>query len=169
MLRDPIKTYQRKEIAARRIGRDAKCACGENRPEALIRTNNSITCAACKRRAHGKTTTDDHHFAAKANSAETIAVPVNDHRAVLSTAQYEWPKETLENPRRSPFRKAAAYIRGVRDMIRYLLDKLLWVAELLEATDTYLIKHFGTRWWDDAEITQWIPKDKYKEEHDQLT
>ncbi len=99
---DPIGRYQRKATAARRIGRNKQCACGESRPEALVRGSKPTTCAACVRKKRGLTTEDNHHPAGRANNPATIRVPVNDHRAELSPAQYDWPRETLENPDRSP-------------------------------------------------------------------
>src|SRR5215467_9967630 len=93
---DPIAAYQRKTAAARRIGQNAQCICGEKRPEALITGSVPIICAACKRKQEGKATMDDHHAFGEANdSATTIPVPVNDHRAELSVAQQDWPKRTL--------------------------------------------------------------------------
>jgi hypothetical protein len=65
-----------------------------------------------------------------------VPIPVNDHRAVLSEAQYEWPKATLENPNASPLLAAAASIRGYVDLTHYFADKLLLPnAERLEALD----------------------------------
>jgi hypothetical protein len=34
--RDPIKAYQRKSTAARRVGNNNRCRCGETRVEALV-------------------------------------------------------------------------------------------------------------------------------------
>src|SRR5437764_1401976 len=96
--RDPIRGYQRRSAAIRRVGENARCGCGETRPEALIAKDNAITCAACKRRNRGESIMDKHHIAGKANDPATVSVPVNDHRAELNTAQYDWPKGTLENP-----------------------------------------------------------------------
>ncbi|MGB9242164.1 MAG: hypothetical protein WCC03_02345, partial [Candidatus Acidiferrales bacterium] len=78
----------------------------------------------------------------------TIAIPVNDHRAELSTAQHDWPKETLENPDRSPLLSGAAHIRGLVDTVVYLREQfLLWVAEMLELLDTFLKQKLGQGWW----------------------
>jgi len=76
----------RKSIAARRVGIGSKCECGENRPLALIAGSKPMICAACKRRAQGRTTYDHHHPAGDANHRLTVPIPVNDHRAVLSEA-----------------------------------------------------------------------------------
>src|ERR1700687_5110889 len=43
--RDPIGAYARKATAARRVGEDTKCACGEARPEALIPNSKPTVCA----------------------------------------------------------------------------------------------------------------------------
>src|SRR5712692_5246070 len=97
--RDPSGAYRRKVTAARRIGKNKRCACGEARPEALVPKSNPTICAKCQRVSRGHTTMDNHHFAGKANHWLTVAVPVNDHRADLSTAQYDkWPAQTRENP-----------------------------------------------------------------------
>jgi hypothetical protein len=72
--------------------------------------------------------------AGKANSPITVTVFVNDHRAELTVAQYEWPKATLGNPTGEPNLKAAAGIRGLSDLLRYFCDKvLLPAAEDLES------------------------------------
>src|SRR6185312_2651678 len=91
---EPIKTYVRKQSAKRRVGENAKCDCGETRPEAL---KAKIICEECDRKAQGKTSSDDHHVGGRNNSSVTVGVPANDHRAELSTAQYDWPRRTLEN------------------------------------------------------------------------
>jgi hypothetical protein len=70
-----------------------------------------------------------------------MRVPVNDHRAELSAAQYDWPKDTLQNPDGCPLLSAAAHIRGFADTILYLTNQLFWIAELLESLHRYLSKH----------------------------
>jgi hypothetical protein len=123
--RDPIRAFQRKAVAGRRAGESARCACGEARPEALVSGTNPIICAECRRRLKGQSPLDDHHIAGKANSPATIPIPSNDHRAILSTAQYDWPKTTLENPDGLELLKAAAAIRGFIDTHDYLINKIL--------------------------------------------
>jgi hypothetical protein len=129
---DPIRKYQRKATAARRVGEGARCACGESRPEALLTRSSSIVCAACDRKSKGQTTNDKHHVAGKANSPISVTVFVNDHRAELNTAQYEWPKMTRVNPTGDPNLKIAGGIRGVILLITYLDKFLLSGAEHLE-------------------------------------
>jgi hypothetical protein len=119
-----IKAYKRRAIAERRVGVDAKCAyCPEARPEALIAGSKPIICAECDRKRKGQSTDDNHHPAGVANSPVTIPIPANDHRAILSVAQYGWPKETLENPSGDPALKIAASIRGPIETGRYLIDE----------------------------------------------
>jgi hypothetical protein len=43
---DPIAAYARRAQAARRLPKNARCACGESRPEALIAGSKPIICAA---------------------------------------------------------------------------------------------------------------------------
>jgi hypothetical protein len=126
----------RNSRAARRVGIGRKCSCGEDRPLALITGSNPIICAECKRRAEGRTTFDEHHPASRANSDFTMPIPANDHTAVLSAAQYDWPRQTLKNPEGSPLLAAAGSIRGYADLMQYVTDKLLIpAAEKLEAED----------------------------------
>jgi hypothetical protein len=158
---DPTGAYRRKVIAARRVGVGARCSCGENRPEALIAGSNPTICAACDRAAKGRTTKDQHDFAGKANNPATIPVPVNDHRAILSVAQAEWPKSTLSNTEGSPLLAGAACLRGFIDTIVYLIEKgLLWLADMLETLDEVQVKKLGPRWWVNTEIEQFAPKKK---------
>jgi hypothetical protein len=155
---DPIQKYQRKAKAVRRIG-DQSCKCGENRPEALIAGTVPIICAACERKRLGQSTLDAHHPAGKANHPATVTVPVNDHRAILSNSQYDWPPETWENPRGSPLLAGAASIRGFSETNTYLTNELLiWIARMLEALDECLKKRLGQNWWVGTKLEQFAPK-----------
>jgi hypothetical protein len=157
--RDPIRAHQRRQAAARRVGENARCACGETRPEALIAGSKPMICAECQRKSEGKDITDDHHPAGKANSPITIPVPANDHRAELSTVQYDWPDETLENPDGSPILKGAACIRGSTDVIFYIIKEfLLWVADMLEVLDSFMVATHGQNWWRGTELEKFAPK-----------
>jgi hypothetical protein len=158
---DPTAAYARNATAARRVGTDKRCACGEDRPEVLLSGSNPTICAACNRKNRGYTTVDRHHPAGVANNTATIPVPVNDHRAVLSIAQYNWPTKTLENPDGSPLRAAAACIRGFIDYVNYAIEKyLLWTPEMLEALDTFLEEQLGQKWWHNTPLDRFAPKRK---------
>jgi hypothetical protein len=158
-IRDPIAAHQLKANAVRRFGENAQCACGESRPEALIAGSNPTICAACDRERRGKAPLDKHHVAGRANSPLTIPVPVNDHRARLSTDQYAWPKETLENPNGSPLLAAAACIRGFADTLFYVIEKLLfWIPVMLETLDAILVKALGPKWWTGTELEKYVPR-----------
>ncbi len=158
-LRDPEAAWVREATAARRVGVKAKCACGEARPQALIRNSNPRVCHQCKRKEEGKSVMDNHHVFAKANSPVTAPTPVNDHRADLSPAQYHWPKKTLENPDGSPFLAAAGVVRGFIDYIHYLIEKgLAWVVLMLEAADAVLAEIAGPQWWVGTEMEKFAPK-----------
>lgn len=159
LTRDPIRAYQRDLVAARRLPENAQCACGESRPRALIRGSNPVICAHCDRQAKGRATLDNHHVAGEANSAVKIPISVNDHRARLSADQYEWPKETLENPDESPLLAAAGCVRGFIDTLLYLIDKfLLWIPELLEDMDAIAVEKLGRKWWKDTPLEKYAPK-----------
>ena len=155
---DPTKAYVRKARAKRRVG-NGHCECGENRPFALNSKTKPIQCFECDRKAKGKNIMDKHHVAGKANSPVTVSVPVNDHRARLSVDQYEWPKQTLQNPHRSPLLAAAACIRGFISTVAYLLESLLsWTAEMMEKLDHYLTERWGEQWWRNTEFQAFVPK-----------
>jgi len=161
--RDPEAAWVRKATAARCVGVNAKCACGETRPQALIQNSNPKICHRCKRERDGKSTMDKHHVGGEANSPIQIKVPVNDHFAELNDAQYDWPEQTLENPDGSPFLAAAGCIRGFIDYIHYLIDKgLAWVACMLEAADALLARQLGPKWWVGTELEKFAPKRKHK-------
>jgi hypothetical protein len=158
-LRDPEAAYVRKQVAQRRVGPNAKCQCGETRPEALKRKNKRVICHECQRKELGMKTTDEHHFAMEANLPDTITVPANDHAAELNVAQYDWPKQTQQNPDGSPLIAAAGSIRGFVDTVLYLIEKgLHWVADMLEKLDTFLVEKFGAKWWVDTPLESFAPK-----------
>jgi hypothetical protein len=150
---DPIGSAARRSKASRRVGINAVCACGENRPFALIVGSQPMICEECRRIKKGHSVYDKHHVAGSANHCLTVPVPADDHRTILSESQYEWPKATRENSNASPLIAIAGCIRGVYDTIVYLLDKLLlWGAEFLERLDTFLASRLGPRWWCSADF-----------------
>ena len=161
---DTSGAHRRQVVAARRVGAGVRCTCGEDRPEALIAGSKPIICVACERAAKGRKTTDDHHLAGRANNSTTVSVPVNDHRAILSVAQMEWPKSTLQNRDGSPLLAGAACLRGCVDTTVYVIERSLpWLAEMLEKLDQLLSTKLGPRWWANTEIEQFVPKKKRNE------
>lgn len=158
-LRDPEAACIRKATAMRRAGLNAQCACGEKRPEALSLKGKRKICHECRRKEEGKTIVDSHHVFGKANRAVTIPTLVNDHRAELSVAQYDWPNKTLENREGSPLLAAAGVIRGFIDYIRYLIEKgLVWVVQMLETADAFLVEQLGPKWWVGTALETYSPK-----------
>lgn len=161
--RDPIASFERETRAARRVGQGRKCKCGEDRPLALIPGSDPVICAECGRVKDGKTPFDQHHVAGEANDPTTTPIPANDHRAVLSPEQYEWPDETWKNPSGSPLLAGAACMRGYGETDSYLVAALLIPkAEMLEALDKYLLKRLGPNWWIGTEMEKFAPKRKNK-------
>jgi hypothetical protein len=157
---DAIRKFQREAKAARRAGKNTRCeSCGETRLEALVRGSKPTCCAECKRKMKGQTIMDKHHVAGRANSRVTVAIRANDHKAVLSVAQYDWPRRTLENPEGCPLVAAAGCIRGFIDTICYLIDDLLrWVAEMLEALSALLEEKLGPQWWLNTPVARFARK-----------
>jgi hypothetical protein len=157
--RDPISANARETAAKRRVGGTGACVCGESRPQALMTGSKPITCFECDRKNRDRNICDKHHPAGQANSPITIPTPVNDHRAVLSEAQYDWPTPTLQNPNGSPILAAAACIRGFCDTILYLAERLLlWIVEMLELLDAFLSTKLREKWWVNTEIENFKPK-----------
>jgi hypothetical protein len=155
---DPIAAAARKAAARSRIGEDAKCICGEIRGEALIRKDKGVACTACVRVRQRKRGMDNHHVAGKANSPAMLSIPVNDHRAILSVDQYDWPKKTLENVDRSPLLAAAACLRGFINTLIYLMEKVLsWIIEMLEILDKHLTECWGRKWWLSTQLRPVTP------------
>jgi len=158
-----MAAFQRQSSAARRIGQDKKCKCGEDRPLALVAGSNPTTCASCSREKRGQSPFDEHHPAGRANHPATVPVWVNDHRARLTEAQYDWPEETWENPAGSPTLAGAACIRGYCETSDYFAGQLLLRnAAMLERLDRFLTKKLGPNWWRETEIEEFAPKRKPK-------
>lgn len=157
--KDPMKAAARRSVAQRRVGRNARCACGESRPDALIRGTKPIRCAACQRKNQSRSTMDDHHVAGRRNHPLTVTVPVNDHRAELSVMQMDWSATMRENPQGCPLMAGAAMLRGVADVIIYLVQKGIdWVIALLEAGSAVLRERWGDEWWRSTPLAPFAPK-----------
>jgi hypothetical protein len=104
---------------------------------------------------------DHHHVAGRRNSPITVPVPANDHRALLSPAQYDWPRETLENPRGCPLLVTAGLIRGSIDIDSYLIDEFLRpTAHTLEILSAVLVEQLGPQWWRTTPLAEFAPKDQ---------
>lgn len=156
---DPIANYARKSVSARRIGVGRQCACGENRPEALVPKSEPIMCARCKRKKEDKSTVDQHHVAGTANSEVTVPVDVNDHRAELNVAQENWEKPILSNPNGCPVISVAGKIRGVADTHIYLLEQLMIEnPTMLVALSEFLEKKLGPNWWVGTPLEKYSSK-----------
>jgi len=147
--RDPVDAWLRGVRAQRRVGSGAVCAScrRERRPFALISGRTPPCCFACDRVAQGRPPCEDNHAFGKRNSDLTIRYPINDHRAVLSVAQYHWPPETLQNSDGDPFLASAARFRGLYDNLAYMLGDCLAEAERLEQLSAHMRKKYGPNWW----------------------
>ena len=157
--RNPRVAYRRSVVAARRFAIGTKCICGESRPEALVPGTKPTICYKCGRKFRKRKTRENHHLFGESNSPFTMSVPVNDHRAALSTAQYDWPRKTLQNEEGSPSLASAAFIRGFTDIIVYLIDEvLLPIAEMLEVLDTILKRKLGKKYWKKTKLKAFEPK-----------
>ncbi len=159
--RDPIAAFQRESTSSRRIGQFKKCKCGEDRPLALVPGSDPPMCASCDRVNKAQSPFDDHHPAGKANHPTTVPIWVNDHRAILSDAQYDWPDETWRNSSGSPALAVAASIRGYCETNDYLAGELLLRnVRFLERLEPFLEKRLGPTWWRGTEMEEFAPKRK---------
>ena len=159
--RDPIDSFQRQSAANRRKAPNKKCKCGENRPLALIPKSKPVICISCDRMNKGRSPLDDHHPAGEANHSATVPIPVNDHRAVLSDAQWDWPDATWKNPSGSPGLAVAASLRGYCETNDYLTSQLLLRNALfLEKLEPFLVERLGANWWRGTELEAFAPKRK---------
>jgi hypothetical protein len=144
----PIGAWVRGTRAQRRVGIDASCAsCGEDRPYALIAGRVPPCCYACERLAQGRAPYEHNHVFGQRNSDVTIRYLINDHRAVVSVAQYRWPPDTLENPDGDPLLAFAARYRGIYDNFKYMLDDCLREAERFEQWSADMRRKYGNLWW----------------------
>jgi hypothetical protein len=156
--RDPIAQFKRQSVAERSM-EGQSCECGESRPLALVFGSSPTICLNCLRVKHGKSMFDYHHPAGRANNPLTVPIPANDHAAVLTEAQYDWPKNTWENPEASPLLAGAGSIRGYFETVEYMGDGLLVrQVELFEVLDEFLKQKLGPKWWIGAPLERFAPK-----------
>ena len=156
---DPRAAHRWEVIAARRVGRNRQCPCGESRPEALVPGTTPTTCTECERESQGRKRSDIHHVFGKANSPFAMSIPANDHRASLNISQRNWPRKTLVNEQGSPLLAAAAKIRGFSDFIFYMIkEHLLPIAVMLELLDTMLERKLGKSYWKKTKLKAFEPK-----------
>lgn len=149
MRQDRIAEWLRNVRAQRRAGVGAVCAyCRkERRPFALITGRIPKCCFACDQIAHGHAPYERNDAFGRRNSRLKIRVPINDHRAVLSVAQYHWPPETLRNPDGDPFLASAGRYRGLYDNFEYMLGDCLKEAKRLEELSGLMRRKYGPQWW----------------------
>jgi hypothetical protein len=125
----------------------------------LIPGAKPMICAACQRKKIGHSMLDGHHPAGEANDPTKTPIPVNDHRAILSPKQYEWPQETWENPSGDPILAGAACMRGYCETDTYLGASLVIPRiEMLEALSSFLRERLGPKWWVGTEMERFAPK-----------
>jgi hypothetical protein len=144
---DPIGAWVRNTRAQRRVGDGATCAsCGEHRPSALMSGRTPPCCYRCNRLAQGREPYEDNHVFGRRNSELVIRYPINDHRAVLSVAQYRWPPEALENPRGSVLIAGVARMHGAYDNVEHILAENRDFATQLAHVDQLLTVVYGPQW-----------------------
>ncbi len=144
--RDPIGAWLRGTRASRRVGHRAACACGENRPFALISGRSPPICFRCERLAHGREPYEDNHVFGKRNSALTIRYRINDHRAVFNVKQLDWTPESLENPNHDPLLEAMARFHGLDDNVAHMLADCIAFLPKMKVVQEQLIEVYGPNW-----------------------
>jgi hypothetical protein len=142
--RDPIRAYARKKRAQRRAGIGWMCPSCRKERRAFAKIGP--VCYKCDRISHSRAPYESNHVFGKANSDAQLLRPINDHRAVLSVDQYDWPVDVRENPDGSPVLAAAGMRLGRRSEIRYILEQDR-SDEILVELDAWLRECFGPKWW----------------------
>jgi len=145
---DPIGGWLRNSRSKRRVGPAAVCAsCGkESRPYALIFGRKPPCCYRCDRIVQGRPPYEDNHVFGKRNSDLTIRYPINDHRAVLSVAQYRWPPGALENPNGSVLLASIAESHGLYDNTEHMLAEHKANSARLLHVEELLVTVYGPDW-----------------------
>lgn len=145
---DPIGGWLRSSRSQRRVGPGAVCAsCGkESRPYALIFGREPPCCYRCDRIVQGRPPYEDNHVFGKRNSDLTIRYPINDHRAIFSVKQYQWPPGALDNPNSSPLLEGVARMHGAYENIEHMLAENVAYAAILSQLDEQLTIIYGPRW-----------------------
>lgn len=148
---DTIRRKARHAAKADRLGQYACCVrCGDT--ETLHLQTASVTlCAECRLLLQQRSTSEQHHVAGRKNDAFTVAIPANDH-AVLSDAQYDWPNGTLRNPNGDPLIRISAWLRGIADIARHLIDLIPQWCTLLESVSANLRFRYGDTWWTHPQL-----------------
>lgn len=89
---------------------------------------------------------ENHHIAGQHNDVFTVPLQANDHRFV-SDLQKDWPITTLQNKNESPLLQIAATIRGVMDMLKLFIERVMgWIPEKLEQLNSLLSEN-DDQWW----------------------
>jgi hypothetical protein len=151
--RDPIGAWLRSSRSQRRVGPGAVCAsCGkESRPYALIFGRSPPCCYRCDRIAQGRLPYEDNNVFGKRNSDLMIRYPINDHRAVLSVAQYRWPPGALENPNGSVLLASVAESHGLYDNTEHMLAEHKANSARLLHVEELLVTIYGPDWLPELE------------------
>ena len=129
----------RNNVKLWRLGtRDPRCTrCGEDRPPALLRQADSISCYECRLNELGRSSSEYHHLAGRKNDPFSVPLPGNHHRCA-SDLQTDWPRKTLRNPHKSPLLRSAARLRGLKDLLFVNGEYLSRIASLLEQLQNLL-------------------------------
>ena len=148
MSQEEINSAGRRSRKQRTLGPNAHCwKCGYTDNTALQWKRGKIWCYECASAQEGRATVEAHHVVGRSNDPSTVGIPGNVHRA-LSDAQEDWPKLTRYNQDGDPLRWMAAFFRFLRDVARWALDRLEWLALWSERLADYHDAVDGPRWWE---------------------
>jgi hypothetical protein len=144
----PTGAWLRSSRSQRLVGPGAVCvSCGkESRPYGLIFGRELPCCYRCERIAQGRPPYELNHVFGRRNSDLTIRYPVNDHRAVLSVAQYRWPPGALENPNGSVLLASIAESHGLYDNTEHMLAEHKANSARLLHVEELLVTVYGLDW-----------------------
>ena len=96
-----------------------------------------------------------HHPEGRANSAETVDLPVSVH-AVLSSKQARWPA-ALRSPSNDPLIQIARRKLALRDLLRWYIDASDRDHDWLLALALAQQEKHGPEWWKKGQVAPLDP------------
>jgi hypothetical protein len=95
--------------------------------------------------------------AGRRNRPATIWLPANDHAVLTHLQQTGWDLELLRNRGANPLLRAAASIRGSREVAEVIADRISGPTEAdLMVLATYLVDILGPDW--PAKFDDWLAR-----------
>jgi len=141
----------------RRPGRSGKIRacliCGARGPGVLARAD---LCRDHLTMLQGRSPLEAHHPEGRANSIETVLLPVSTH-ASLTAKQARWP-DVLKYPSNDPAIRIARRSRVLRDLLTWYLQASERDSDWLVALALAQQEQHGDEWWESSQVAPLNPK-----------